>query len=161
MFFLFTVFNCGLNAQRHPLKKEVGKSLKFGRKKRRMWTRRTMFGKWDNSLLWQGNVVRYIKVSKLGKGLSPTPAPYLKATFSTRLLKSISSILGQYVSKLNVIDQLHHLGAIWQYLQTGEKPWLLEKRLVSVVLVFCDLEILWLFDPWILLHLKIPYKTLT
>ena len=76
--FLFTVFNCGLNAQRHPLKKEVGKSLKFGRKKRRMWTRRTMFGKWDNSLLWQGNVVRYIKLSKTWQRVITNPSPILE-----------------------------------------------------------------------------------
>ena len=78
MFFLFTVFNCGLNTQRHPLKKEVGKSLKFGRKKRRMWTRRTMFGKWDNSLLWQGNVVRYIKLSKTWQRVITNPSPILE-----------------------------------------------------------------------------------
>ena len=88
-----------------------------------------------------GHCLSILKCQKLGKGLPPTQAQYLKATFSTRLLKSISSILGQYVSKQNVIDQLHHLSAIWQYLQTGAKSWWWDKRLVSVVLVF-----LWFWD---------------
>ena len=37
-----------------------------------------MFGKWDNSLLWQGNVVGYIKLSKTWQRVITNPSPILE-----------------------------------------------------------------------------------